>query len=578
MVYATTEDGWFLGNLAFVATVLVCLPRVLPLDALMLVLIVAWTLPQFRSEKDSPTATFVLGLLTGAALLVKFNIGVAGFLGGLALFSLRAWSARKVALSSRLETLFIFVVGVQLVAFTWFARLDYGVAGASALVLVTLLPAAVLARGRGPHRRIAAALGLGALCVLAVSPSYRAFVGSSVQLAEGYSSAMSLEGPPWEIGFVLCVLAMLVLSLMANVKRLTFPVIVALLIALFFGFKEGFVRQDLHVVYAFWSALVVAGTVVRLSAGNRLRVINAAVVLLTVFALEVVVQAYGAGSQLEALTPASFARDLARFNAPWHYDMTVNSALSGLQGDRLPPSVVKAFGRSPVDVQPFETSIIFANGFTWDPEPSFQAYFAFTPALDRTNAEHLDSAGAAKVLFHWNAIDGRHPLWDQPAATRKMICHYALDPAVSAPISTESQLELLAMKQVPNRCDDSVALSAGTYSWRQAIMVPPSTGLLFMDLSVQYSPLGEVVKTLFRAPAVWLRVVDSKGEESKYRIVIENGVDGLLIGPLPQSLEQLRSLLNGEDAPKIRSVDLETDAEYFFRRSFPVSFRRVSYK
>lgn len=577
-VYATMEDGWFLGKLGFVAAVLVCLPLVLPLDTMMLVLIVAWTLPQFRSGRDSQIPAYALGLLSGVALLLKFNVGLAAFAVGLTLFALRAWTRRRFASSSSLETLLLFVLGVQTAASFWFARLDYGLEVATALLFVALVSSLVFAKRSGPRRWIFGVTGVACACALAASPSYRMFIGSSLQLAFGYSSAMSLDGAEWQLGFVLCVFALIVLSLVANIKQLTFPVAAALSVALFFGFKEGFVRQDLHVVYAFWTALVVAGVLLRLSAGRRLQLINVAVVLLTFFALDVVVRGDFGADALATLTVDSVSRDFSRFSGAWHSDLTVEQVYLELQGDRLPPSVIQAIGRSSVDVQPWETSIVFANDLVWDPEPIFQAYSAFTPVLDRLNARHIDSAGANRILFHWNAIDGRHPLWDAPAATREIVCRYAPDPAFPRMILTESGQELLEMKNVPNRCDKSIEVSAGTYSWRQGIHVPPSKGLLFMTLAVRYSPLGEILKTIFRAPAIWLRVFGPKGEESKYRIVVANAGDGLLVGPFPQSLGQLRSLLTGGSSSELRTVELDTDAEYFFQSSFPVTFSRVSYK
>ena len=259
---------------------------------------------------------------------------------------------------------------------------------------------------------------------------------------------MSFDGPRWELWFAVGMLALLGLTFVANRKALSVPVIAALLVSLFFEYKEGFVRQDQHVIYAFWAILLVAGLVLRLSADRRLLAINGLVTLLAFFALSVVWRAADAGgAPIAALTPNAFALDFYRLTTAWRSDAQVARAYrDGLASDRLTPAVVSAIGASSVDAGPIETSIVFSNGFKWNPQPVFQAYSAYTPELDRMDAGHLREHGADRVLFNWDSIDGRYPLWDQPDAAREMLCNYAVDPHIPGRAATAGGEELLVVR------------------------------------------------------------------------------------------------------------------------------------
>ncbi len=581
VAYCAGESGEVPQGLAFVLVILICLVDILPIDIVSIALIVALTLPQFRAERAAPLSALILGLACGLALLMKFNIGVATFASALALFGWRASRALHKQPQGDLKALFAFSVGAITAASAIFAHLDYGNAAAVVLAFGALLSVGICSNPNVRNGYLWASIAAAILCafVLAGSPSFRAFVGTSMQIAMGYSAAMSLHGAVWEIGFALGVFSLVGLMLFANLRALSAPVVAALLISLFFGYKEGFVRQDLHVLYAFWTALLVCGTVLRLSAGRRSLAINAVVTLIAVFALSVVGRAEGAPeAPLNALSPERVGRDLARFMGAWRGGQQVAAIDSdGLRPDRLAPSVVKAIGRSSVDVEPWETSVVFANGFVWNPDPVLQAYSAYTPALDHVDAEHVRTTGAARTLYLWDAIDGRHPLWDQPAATREILCNYSIDPAIPRIVATEGNQDVLVMKRVPNRCSVATQVSSHVYSWNEPIPIVSSDDLLFMTLDVRYSLLGQALKLLFRAPAVRLRV-DSQGEVSDYRIVAENGRDGFLIAPLPRSLDQLRRFLQRNVVSRPSSVELVTSTPFFFQSRIECSFSTIRYR
>ena len=504
-------------------------------------------------------AALVLGLACGIALLMKFNIGVGAFASGATLLGLRAARAAveseaAESKAAELNALFAFWAGFAVASAVFFAPLDFGLFISLTLAAVALVCAVLLARSSLPSIPSVSLAAVAAACSLDLvfSPAFRSFIATSWQVATGYSGAMTFEGPSWELWFAVGIFALLSLTFVANRRALTLPVIAAILVSMFFGYKEGFVRQDLHVIYAFWTAFLVAGVVLRVSASNRLLAINAIVTVLAFFALSVVWRVAGAGgAPTDSLTPNAIARDFYRLSAARHSDADIASAYrDGLAPDRLTPAAVKAISDASVDAGPIETSIVFSNGFKWNPQPVFQAYSAYTPNL----IESMPSICVPPAPSGYCSLGldrRRYPLWDQPVATREMLCNYGVDSRIPGRIATAGGEELLVVRRVADRCGVLAESAAKNYSWGEAIPVTASgKDLAFLKLRIRYSPLGQFLKLLFRAPPVHALVSDSQGQVTDYRIVVENSVDGLLIVPLPQSLEQLEALFEKRSIPR----------------------------
>jgi len=583
VAYCATERGLTATGFGFVLVILICLVGILHVDIVALALIVAFTLPVFRIKHVAPLAALLLGLACGLAVLMKFNMGVAAFASGCLLIGLRI--SRRFGGEAYLENVrafWLLLVGTAVAAAAMFAGLDYGPLVSTVLVIVALLAASVSILWRSKNRQLDSAspfIAVTCALLLAASPAFRAFMATSLQGAVGYSSAMSFHGRTWEIGFAFGIFALVGLMLFANARALGAPLIAALLVSLFFGYKEGFVRQDLHVLYAFWTALLISGSVLRLSLGRRLVTINGAVTLLALFALVVVGKEEGATDNvLHALAPSSVADDVARLTSVRRTSEEIRRInRDGLSPDELAPDVTRAIGGSTVDVEPLEASVAFANGFAWNPEPVFQAYSAYTPFLDQVDAEHARASGAARILYLWEAIDGRYPLWDQPSTTREILCRYTIDRSIPRVVTTEGGQSVLVMARVPNRCDSPRAIFEGTYAWGEPILVAPSNELVFANLSIRYSPLGQLLKLIFRAPAVYVRVKDAKGNASDYRIVAENARDGILVAPFPDNLDQFQLFLERRPVARPRSIALVTGSPYFFESKIGCSFFVVRY-
>jgi hypothetical protein len=392
---------------------------------------------------------------------------------------------------------------------------------------------------------------------------------------------MSFEGDPLLVVLALFCAALLGLLIVANLRVVTLPVAIALAVAIFVSFKEGFVREDTHVVGFFLVAVVVAGAVARFSAGRRLFPIGLACVLLLLFALNVVAKRFGypdlAATPFSVATLSQQVAGVARAIATQPRDAGRTFA-DNLASDRLPDAVRSEIGTRMAEALPWETSAIAANDFNWDPEPVFQTYQVDTPALDNLNALHLEQHGAARILFAWGAIDGRYPFWDEPAAQEALLCRYRVDDAVSAPVYTQSGIAMLLLSRTLPRCGEPRARAARNYVWDQEIPVgQPAAGLTFANISIRYSAVGQMMKTFYRIPPVYV-TAEGAGDVS-YRFLAETAGDGVLVNPFPQTLLDVKSILQRTGrSPAIRSFSIHSDAPYLYEPDVTVRFESVPYR
>jgi hypothetical protein len=378
--------------------------------------------------------------------------------------------------------------------------------------------------------------------------SVGAYVRSGWEIASGYSEAMGLPGPLWQAALAAATIAttFAAVLLVAGDLRALLPGLSPALIVAFFAFKHAMVRQDVHAVLfqiSFAVGLLFLLVSARLARDRRL------VLVLTLFsvAMAYVIPA----EQLPRFNDDVRARlELRRIGSTlaafWHWRSTwdhVNAIEKDLRGRlRLPDRFHQIVGNGTVDVQPFETDIVPANGWRWEPSPVFQSYAAYTPMLDRMNAEHLEGNRTADfVLLNLSAIDGRHPFLETPLSWRALLDRYDL--------SLSAGGWLLLRHRGQRRYGPLGCLGDSTAHWDEDVPVPRTGGLLVMAPRIGPSLTGKVTSLLFRSSAVYVDAVFSASGRVHCRSVPRNLAAGFLIYPFPRNLPELEPLFQPDAYP-----------------------------
>ncbi|MDX6485753.1 MAG: hypothetical protein QOF43_906, partial [Gaiellaceae bacterium] len=276
-----------------------------------------------------------------------------------------------------------------------------------------------------------------------------AWLRESTHIVFGYTGATAVDGSGRGEGRVFAV------SLIAGAAALLVPRlrslprsrwIPLLLVVATYGFaylKEGFVREDEHVLY-FFAAVAVGALAFAWKGVAR---IGAAALVVGAAAAAVASPdatfrslyrpvAHLRTAVLEAraaVDPGARRRDVAEGRADARSQLAVPAHdLSLLRGHS-------------VDVEPYEISTAWAYELHWRPEPLLQWYTALDSHLDRLNASALASRGADRVLRQRTpTLDAKVASFESPATFLTLVCRYR-------EVAADGSWEVLA--RTPNRCD-----------------------------------------------------------------------------------------------------------------------------
>jgi len=347
---------------------------------------ILWTLSWLQDDDAGPPAVerrlAFLGALAAVGLLGKFNIGILlSGTGVIAAVAMPAHRPRGVAL--------------------------FGLALAGSLTIAWLLTGQEL-QDLGDYLRL------------------------SFEIAAGYSSAMGAQAqdpPVWQVGLGVAAIGILAEMLFRASSGLHWPRRLGLYLVLaayaFAYFKAGFVRWDAHVNIFFVSVPLVAFGLVRATSppiGSMLR-------FGALFACFLFVSGTSPLGLLNLEAPTRELVDqVATIASPDARRARVAAAVGHLQSQYgFSPELVERLRGGSLHIDPVEAGVAYAYpGIEWRPLPIFQSFSAYTPALDRENADFLRSARAPELILRLGpaAIDGRNPWFDSPEATVEMLCHY----------------------------------------------------------------------------------------------------------------------------------------------------------
>jgi hypothetical protein len=286
----------------------------------------------------------------------------------------------------------------------------------------------------------------------------------SVQISLGYADAMASENLDFALTYSLAtMLAVVVLWLAQRYGRgigLRQRIAVALiaLVALYGGFKEGFIRHaPLHQA-AYFSACVL------LLAG-----------LATAVRRQWLVAPFLVVALLFSVTSANWLNPV-RAQHQWRETMRImtdaryRDAGLGIDAAKLrdrydvPQLMLNQIASDPVSIDPWEGTAVWAYDLNYHPVPVFQSYSAYTAGLDQLNAKAIRNDPADQwVLRQPRNFGLRNQLWTSPRYTLALACNYAVD--------NISRYWMLLHKAV-NRCGPARTLSTITVHTGQSIPVP----------------------------------------------------------------------------------------------------------
>jgi hypothetical protein len=407
------------------------------------------------------------------------------------------------------------------------------------------------------------------------------------QIASGYNDAMGIEHGLLKKDYLFAIFAWVLyigLLVYCALRKRKFDLIYLVLGfgVLFLYFKLGFVRHDhAHVIYFYSMWLLVFGL-------YFLRSFADAKIIRYFVLLFIFVMLYQCGVNIFSLKASSFLKlympgrvpDKLRnlqlsfnlFRGIGTEEQTAKVKTQLMEYFPLRAETVEMLSGHTMDVFPTDIAITEAYGLKWHPRPVFQSYSAYTEYLDSINAKHFNSDSAPQyVLYALSAIDGRYPIFEEPATFRTLLQNYE-------PCGQDEAFIIL--KKNPSADTGSkeyIGTAVGKFG--QIISLPRlNDGLLFAEIKVEYSLPGSAWKFLYKPPNTYIAFLNN-GQViggRYWRFVPANAMDGLFVSEYVANQNDLLEIWKGNIRQDITGIAILTEHPVFFKDKITAQFFKVS--
>jgi hypothetical protein len=354
----------------------------------------------------------------------------------------------------------------------------------------------------------------------AISP----FLVRSIDISTGYSDAMGVEiaGRAWTYAAAwLTIVVFLAVGVVATrewpaASRLKAIVVAAALVIP--TFKHGFVRHDAHDIGFF--ATMAGATVALAWAGPRRAY---AYLAITGMIFAVLATSQASWRLFDPYQSAHLAVDQLKTMLTRDRFAVINESREKMRRQyALDPATIQLLTGKTVHISPLETGVAWAYPeFSWRPEPVFQSYAAYTPSLDRFDAQSLKGARSPTRILRNGAatIDGRLFQWEAPRSVLQMLCRYL-------EVRSTATWEVLA--RVRDRCGTPRLISTKKVHSGDVVAIPrPRPGRALFVRVQGLAPSGfERLRALFYKLGDRVAIINGR---KVFRLVPDNASGPLLL-------------------------------------------------
>ena len=424
------------------------------------------------------------------------------------------------------------------------------------------------------------------------------FLIHSLQLASGYSSAMSVKPYPADvhlgIPLLICVSGLVVAQWLASdagIRRLDRVALAGA--GIFLAWKEGFVRADIHVIVFFiygflFTALnpamltgasddplsqarAEAGATPQftrcIAIGRRLALPLTAASLLLAFA-PFLFHRRGFITAAENGFPARLADTATAIVLPARFRQGLDNDL-GMRRYRLRlPRIAATVGSASIAALNYDQDAAILNGLNYAPQPVFQSYSAYTPELQALNAAFFESDRAPEfVLWRSRTIDGRFPTIDDGSVALSILGAYT-------PVLRERDF-ILWRRRDPVPANYSLAdpreQTAAFDQWISFSAEPT-----WATVELQQTAWGALQNFLWNCPVIACDVRLDDGRTTSYRLLSGNAQYGFVLSPLLASDASLMYPADPLHPPaRVVAARIRSDNQRFFKPTIRFTTRAI---
>lgn len=359
--------------------------------------------------------------------------------------------------------------------------------------------------------------GVGYRLTLGSFAAFPSYFRTSLEVARGYSTAMSQAGPALDLvaasGTV--ILLGIVLWWFAYRDRQRAVFLASLTFFPFLlSFKHAFVRQDLHIMHFFcFAALLLALTSISAPLETRSAVKAAAISLLAFIPLWLPVLRADFVPGIAAVTgvrPLLMIIPALRFSS-LHQKLDAKSHQRWQPEQRVEPEIRAIVQHDPVAF----LSIFYSDAIMDDIHivlyPVIVRHGAYTPFLDQMNAEWIRDKGPRFLIFDPQTIDGRHPWTETPAMWLEVYRWYN-----TRMVGTH---DLLLERRAQPRFKKLEPLRRAQVQFGELVTIPFTERQSFWTLECSLTAAGKLRGLAFRIPEVTMTVTEKSGRSDVFRVL-----------------------------------------------------------
>ncbi|HEX9981557.1 MAG TPA: hypothetical protein VGB50_13430 [Flavobacterium sp.] len=256
------------------------------------------------------------------------------------------------------------------------------------------------------------------------------YIRTGFDLISGYNEIMYEDYPLPHTWLYVIAVALIVTSIIAVnfykskdnfIKKAVIAVLLA--VPFFVAFKQGFVRSNPDYNSDFFACtLIYFVTASDLHYQIKSKVLN---VLLLMAALTSIHFLYIKREKpfeiADKFSKGNYIRGFQGFSPDSDHFFRAG-------GTKFPDEVLKKIGNQTVDAYPWNIRMLHENNLNYQPRPIIQAYSSYTRFLEDLNFELYNSEKApAYVIYEYNTLDNRYPLFDESKVNVALKLNYEVD-------------------------------------------------------------------------------------------------------------------------------------------------------
>jgi hypothetical protein len=407
--------------------------------------------------------------------------------------------------------------------------------------------------------------------------NFPAYLLNGYEISKGYNYAGIINGRLREVcvGFYAGGLLIFLLldSILKNKPGLKYFILINLGFV-FVSFKHGFIRHDNAHVYIFFANALLFFCSLYIANKKQLSLLSRCLTLILIFAsipfifkcCKHMLIPHPLGKLKMIGSVASLITDSAAGKA-----QKLENAKSELRKVYLlNDETIKYIGNMSTDIMPSEISLVYAYNLNWSPRPLLQSYGAFTDKLDMLNSQHFESVDAPEfLLYAFGSIDGRYPLFDEPATFRTILRNYK-------PVFIDGKFIILRRADTRNwPPSKTVSVLDTETEFGKPISVPKiKNGYLFAKIYMEYNLLGKIAKLIYKPPIIGIGLL-ADGSVFGHRFIFSTARNGIFLSQYIHGVRDLAAVWNGKPNNNLDAIVIFTQNQHFYDKHIRVEFFEV---